>query len=52
MLAAAAVVNWLFSFIANYYGWLIGAAVIIFILVAVGKNKSKNNEESQTDQVQ
>lgn len=52
MLVAAAVVTWIFSFIANYYGWLIGAAVIIFILIAIGRSKSKNNEENQTDHIQ
>ncbi|WP_145414880.1 hypothetical protein [Paenibacillus xylanexedens] len=52
MLAAASVVTWLFSFIANYYGWIIGVVVVISILVAIGKRKTKNNENNQTDHIQ
>lgn len=49
MLAAAAVVTWLFSFIANYYGWIIGVVVVIFILVAIGKRQPKDNDTNQTN---
>lgn len=52
MLAAAAIVTWLFSFIANYYGWIIGVVIVISILVAVGKRKPKDNENSQSDHIQ
>ncbi|MNW32868.1 hypothetical protein D3C74_98180 [compost metagenome] len=50
LLVAAPIVNWAFIFIKNYYGWIIGAVIIIFILVSIGKSKSHSTTSESSEE--
>ncbi|MDO3409710.1 hypothetical protein QWJ34_08030 [Saccharibacillus sp. CPCC 101409] len=52
MLVAAAIVTWLFSFVANHYGWLIGGVIVLLVLIAIGKRSSKSREDEPIEPIE